>query len=74
MTEIEKKLAKLNNIQNEVYAQEVERLIRRRYSLSNELSLSRQRDKKLEEWEAYNLYCEQCKAEAKKIVYEEVSS
>lgn len=74
MTEIEIKLAKKNGVLDEVYGQEVERLIRRRYSLSNELSLSRQRDKKPEEWEAYNSYCEQCKAEAKKIVYEEVSS
>ncbi len=74
MTEIEKKLAELNGVQEELYAQEVERLIRRRYSLSNELSLSRQRDKKPEEWEAYNSYCEQCKAEAKKIIYKEVSS
>ena len=65
MTEIEKKFAKLNGTQAELYEQEVTRLIRRRYSLSNELALSRQRDKKPEEWAEYNAYCEECKRRAK---------
>ncbi len=72
MTEIEKKLAKLNGVTNEVYEQEVDRLIRKRYTLSQELSILRQRDEKPEEWEAYNAYCEECKAEAKREVYGEV--
>ena len=72
MTEIEKKLAELNGVTAEVYGQEVDRLIRRRYTLSQELAIMRQRDKKPEEWEAYNAYCEECKAEAKKEVYGEV--
>lgn len=71
MTEIEIQLAKLNGTQAELYEQEVTRLIRRRYSLSNELALSRQRDKKPEEWEVFYAYCEECKAEAKKEVYGE---
>ena len=71
MTEVEKNLLKLNGVQDLKYEDEVTRLIRRRYSLSNELALSRQRDKKPEEWEAYNAYCEECKAQAKKEVYEE---
>ena len=69
MNEIEKKLSELKGTQADVYAQKVTLLIRRRYSLSNELSLSRQRDEKTEEWRAYYAYCEQCKAEAKKEVY-----
>lgn len=69
MTEIEKKFAKLNGTQAEAYEEEVTRLIRKRYSLSAELALSRQREKKPEEWEAYNEYCEQCKAEARAEVY-----
>ena len=73
MTEIEKNFAKLNGTQAELYKQEVTRLIRRRYSLSDELSLGRQRDKKPEEWEAYDAYCEECKAQAKKEVYGEES-
>ena len=71
MTEIEIQLAKLNGTQAELYEQEVTRLIRRRYSLSNELALSRQRDEKPEEWEAFYTYCEECKAQAKKEVYGE---
>ena len=71
MTEIEKKLAKLNGVTNEVYGQEVDRLIRKRYTLSQELAIMRQRDTKPEEWEAYNAYCEECKAEAKREVYGE---
>ena len=71
MNEIEIRLAKLNGTQAELYEQEVTRLIRRRYSLSNELALGRQRDEKPEEWAEYNAYCEECKAEAKKEVYGE---
>jgi hypothetical protein len=66
---IEIELAKLNGKQDEAYAKLVTRLIRRRYSLSSELALSRQRDAKPEEWEEYDAYCEACKAEAKKEVY-----
>lgn len=71
MTEVEKKLAELNGVQDLKYEDEVVRLIRRKYSLSKELAIMRQRDKKPEEWEAYNAYCEECKAEAKKEVYGE---
>lgn len=71
MTEIEINLSKLNGTQDDAYEQEVTRLIRKRYSLSDELSLQRQKEKKPEEWEAYNAYCEQCKAEAKAAVYGE---
>ena len=73
MTEIEIQLAKLNGTQAELYEQEVTRLIRRRYSLNNELALGRQRDEKPEEWEAFYAYCEECKAQAKKEVYGEES-
>ena len=71
MTEIEKKLAELNDVQEEVYAQEVERLIRRRYSLGAELALGRQKDKKPEEFAKYDAYCEECKQQARLEVYGE---
>ena len=61
MTEIEKKLAELNGVQEEMYAQEVERLIRRRYSVGAEFTLGRQKDKKPEEFAKYDAYCEECK-------------
>lgn len=65
--QIEINLAKLNGKTEAVYKKEVNRLIRARYSLSEELSILRQRDAKPEEWEAYNAYCEECKAKAKAI-------
>ena len=50
------------NIRNEEdYGNQVNDLIRRRYSLSEELSILRQKDSKLKEWEEYNTYCEECK-------------
>lgn len=61
MTEIEIKLTKKNGVLDEVYGQEVERLIRRRYSLGAELALGRQKDKKPEEFAKYDAYCEECK-------------
>ena len=65
MTEIEKKLIILNGIQNEMYPSQVEKLIRRRYSLSAELAILRQRDTKPAEFEEYNNYVEACKADVK---------
>lgn len=69
MTELEKKLFEKNGVLDKVYGAKVSRLIRRKYTLDEELALSRQRDTKPEEWEAYNAYCEQCKTEAKAEVY-----
>ena len=50
------------------YGELVENLIRRKYSLSAELAILRQRDTKPEEFSEYNAYAEQCKAEAKTIL------
>lgn len=71
MNAIEKKLTELNDVQNEMYAQEVERLIRRRYSLGAELALGRQKDKKPEEFAKYDAYCEECKQQARLEIYGE---
>lgn len=48
------------------YEQQVEAMIRQRYSVSDELAILRQRDTKPEEFKDYFDYCEQCKAEAKR--------
>lgn len=69
MTEIEKKLAQLNGTTDALYAQEVERRIRKKYTLSQEMAILRQRDTKPEEFAEYDAYAEQCKAEAKAEVY-----
>lgn len=47
------------------YGKRVEELIREKYSLSEELSVLRQRMEKPSEFEAYYTYAEQCKARAK---------
>jgi hypothetical protein len=50
---------------NEEYANLVEQKVREKYSVSAELAILRQRDTKQKEFEAYNTYVEQCKAQAK---------
>lgn len=50
------------------YGELVENLIRRKYSLSAELAILRQRDSKYAEFIEYNDYAEQCKAEAKALL------
>lgn len=48
------------------YNEEVNNMVRQKYSLSEELAILRQRDSKPEEFAAYNEYAEYCKAEIKK--------
>lgn len=48
------------------YEELVEKKIRQRYTLSQELAILRQRDTKKDEYQEYFNYCEACKAEAKK--------
>lgn len=50
------------------YEQVVESLIRRKYTVSAELAILRQRDSKQAEFTAYNEYAESCKAKAKEIL------
>lgn len=49
------------------YDAEVNRLIRQKYTSSQEFSVLRQRDEKPEEFAEYNDYCEWCKSEIKRI-------
>lgn len=49
------------------YNEEVNNLIRQKYSLSEELAILRQRDIKPTDFEEYNNYAENCKAKAKLI-------
>lgn len=51
-----------------LYAHLVDKKIRERYSLSDELAILRQRDTKPAEFAEYNAYCEACKAEARKEI------
>ena len=47
------------------YKRFVSEKIREKYSINDELAILRQRDTKPAEFEEYNAYVEQCKAEAK---------
>lgn len=51
------------------YGEMVNGLIRRKYTLPEELAILRQRDTKAEEFEAYNQYAEQCKKEIKESIF-----
>ena len=66
-TKTQIQLAKLNGTYDDMYGEEVNQLIRRKYSISKELSIMRQRDEKPEEFQEYFEYAEQCKTEAKLI-------
>ena len=47
------------------YAEAVDAEIRKRYSISQEFAILRQKDEKPEEYAEYYAYCEQCKAYVK---------
>lgn len=60
------KTAELAEIKTTIdYPQLVDNKIRKKYSLSAELAILRQRDTKPEEFAEYNAFCELCKTEAK---------
>ena len=65
MDNIEKRLTDANDAVQGVYADLVTRRIRRRYTVSDELAILRQRDEKPDEYAAYYAYCEACKADAR---------
>lgn len=50
---------------DKIYEDLVETLIRKRYSVSAELAILRQKDTKQAEYLAYDQYAEECKKEAK---------
>lgn len=62
-------LAEMEAIENEPividYDAEVNRLIRQRYSSSQEFAILRQKEEKPDEYQEYFDYCEWCKSEVK---------
>ena len=68
MDEKKIQLAKKFNRASSLYGEVVEEKIRERYSITQEISLNRQRDVKVEEFNEYYNYCENCKARAKQIL------
>lgn len=57
--------AEKETVKNLEYKSTIDRLIRQRYSVSDEIAILRQRESKPEEYAEYNAYCEECKAQAK---------
>lgn len=55
----------LQKIKEKKYSALVEKYIREKYTLSDELAILRQRDSKPNEFAEYNAYAESCKAKAK---------
>ena len=63
------KLVLKNISKDRLYPNLVSRLIRERYSVDDEMAILRQRDTKPEEYKTYNAFCEECKARARKEIY-----
>lgn len=61
----------MNTFEQMTYSANVSSLIRKRYSVNDELAILRQRDSKPDEFAEYNTYCEQCKAKAKSLIREQ---
>lgn len=68
MTKKQIKLALLNGKYNQIYEQLIIDAIRQKYSINQELAILRQRDTKPDEYEEYNNYVEQCKANVKELL------
>lgn len=71
MTYLERKLAKANREKDpesfeKVYEFEIVSMIRKKYTVNQELAILRQRDTKPDEYAEYNAYVEWCKSETKK--------
>lgn len=64
------KKAEQEYLQSIDYDEAVNNEIRKRYSVSDEFAILRQRDSKQEEYLAYYAYCEECKAYVKKTIAE----
>lgn len=63
--EIDAENAEIEQNAKRVIGEEVNELIRERYSLSDELAILRQRDEKPEEYKEYFAFCEECKKQVK---------
>ena len=74
ITKTEQMLLEKNGKAGSLRDAAINQKIRRKYSLSNELAILRQRDEKPEEFAIYNAYVEECKAEVDAEAAEEVDA
>lgn len=65
MTAIQKLLARLNGTEEKEYGARVNRLLRTRYSLSEELAVLRRKEESPEAFAEYFAFAEACKEQAK---------
>lgn len=68
----EQEEAKKHQIQMPSYDELVDREIRKKYTMSQEFAILRQRDEKPEEYAEYFAYCEECKNLMKEMLNKEV--
>lgn len=61
-------------VDESAYKAAVERLIRERYTVADELGILRQRDAKPQEFAEYNAFAEQCKAQARAEIAAEAAA
>lgn len=61
----------MNTFEQMTYSTTVSSLIRKRYSVNDELAILCLRDSKPDEFAEYNTYCEQCKSKAKSLIQEQ---
>lgn len=71
MTVTQKLLSRANGTEEKEYGARVNRLLRKRYSLSEELAILRRREDDPVTFAAYNTYAEECKREAKAEFFSE---
>lgn len=53
----------------QMYKDRVIELVREEYSVDDELAILRQRDTKVDEFNAYNTFVEECKVKARREIY-----
>ncbi len=70
MTKTQRLLAKANGVAEKEYGALVNRLLRQRYSLSEELAILRRRDDDPSAFAEYHRYAEECKEQARLTVWE----
>ena len=56
------------HLESKLYPKLIVYFIRQKYSINDELALTRQKDYKPDEWNAYDNYCERCKSYAKELL------
>ena len=57
------KLAEQNGVLDKIFGEEVNRMIRKRYTASEEIAIHRHflNEKNIDEFNEYNSFCEECK-------------